>query len=74
MAWAKTEYRYEYRINKGNCECFRTENHDALTAKLAELKERHPAANYSTQWRSVRLERGAAARDYKGRPQWGNWN
>lgn len=73
MAWARTEYRYEYRINKGNCECFRTEDREKLLAKLDELRARYPAAKYSTQERSVRLEYGAAVRDYKGRPQWGPW-
>lgn len=69
------EYRYEYRINKGACECFRADSIDKTREKLAELKASRPNKPYSMQARSVRLDRyGVALRDCYGRPQWGPWS
>lgn len=71
--WAKIEYRSEWRVNKGGCECYRTESRQAAIDKLLELRAKFPRKEYAIQSRDVRLERGAAIRDHLGRPQWGPW-
>ena len=69
------EYRFEYRINKSRCECFRTDSREKLEAELARLRDLHPGTEYTTQSRAARLDRyGVALRDHKGRPQWGPWS
>lgn len=68
------KYRSEYRINKDDAECFRSDSYDAIQQKLAELKEKHPRVKYTTQSRSVRLDKnGVSVRDWKGRPNWSPW-
>ena len=52
----RTYYHEEYRINKKGCECFRTEDLDEATAKLAELSTKRPGI-YTMQHRSVRQNR-----------------
>ena len=68
------KYRSEYRINKDGAECFRSDSYDAIQQKLAELKEKHPRVKYTTQSRSVRLDKnGVSVRDWKGRLNWSPW-
>ena len=67
-------YRHEYRINKKGVECYRTDDHDKLLSKLAELKAKRPGVLYTTQSRSCRLDRyGVMEQDHMGRPAWGPW-
>jgi hypothetical protein len=75
MSWARTQYLYEYRINKKGAECFRSRDLEATRQKLKELSEKRPGI-YTMQSRHCRYEDGCyyLAQDYLGRPQWSIWS
>lgn len=64
--------RYQYRINKKGCECFRTWSRQELIEKLAELKAKHPNVAFTTQSRSYRVNQVGAPLD--GVMNWTSWS
>lgn len=65
---------FQYRINKGGCECFRTSSRKVLSDKLGELTANHPNAKYTIQTRYTPTNRhGAPLLLPNGEPQWSTW-
>lgn len=59
----------QYRINKKNCECFRTDSYDLVKEKLTSLRVGSSPNTYTLQKRSVRVNKADAAIGY-----WTPWS
>lgn len=69
-----TKERYEYRINKKGCECFRFSNFEQAREKMDELSAKRPGI-YTMQSRTCRANKyGVLETDGLGRPLWTCWH